>query len=102
MGAAPLLWPPLLFVVPTLHAEILSPEQQWAEENSLGSVESPTLSSSACNTDPGPVGPAPSQPREMTPTPAPILSGSANLPVQKPDPVPPGCPEPPEDRGGDF
>ncbi|XP_054366362.1 guanine nucleotide-binding protein subunit beta-like protein 1 isoform X2 [Mirounga angustirostris] len=70
------------------------PEQQWAKENSPGSVESPTLSTLACSTDPGPVGPTSSQPGEVTATSVPVLSGSANPPAQKPDPVPPGGPEP--------
>lgn len=39
------------------------------------------------------MGPASSQPGEVTPTIVPVLSGSANLPSQKPDPVPPGSPE---------
>lgn len=70
------------------------PEQQWAKENSPGSVESSILSTFTCSTDPGPVGPTSSQAGEVTPTSVPVLSGSANLPAQKPDPVPPGGPEP--------
>ena len=39
------------------------------------------------------MGSASSQPGEVTPTIVPVLSGSANLPSQKPVPVPPGSPE---------
>lgn len=69
-------------------------EQQLAKESSPGPAESPTLSSSACSTKPGLVGPASSQPRKGAPKYILVLAESANPPAQKLDPALPGSPEP--------
>lgn len=70
------------------------PEHQLAKESSPESMEPPALSSSACSTNPGPLGPASSQPEEVAPKPVPELSEPANPPAQKPNPALPGGPEP--------
>ncbi|KAM8812118.1 LOW QUALITY PROTEIN: protein Bop [Rhynchonycteris naso] len=70
------------------------PEQQLAKESNLGPTEPPALSSSECSPNPGLVGPASSQPREVAPKHVPILSEAAKPPAQKLDPAHPGRPEP--------
>ncbi|XP_036132820.1 protein Bop [Molossus molossus] len=70
------------------------PEQQMAKKSSPGPTEPPALSSSACSTNLDLVGPASSQPREVTPKPVLVLSESGDSPAQKPDPAHPRGPEP--------
>ncbi|KAM5312311.1 LOW QUALITY PROTEIN: protein Bop [Glossophaga mutica] len=70
------------------------PEQQLAKESSSGPAEPPALSSSACSTKPGLVGPASSQPREGAPKSVLVLPESANPPAQKLDLALPGSPKP--------
>lgn len=70
------------------------PEHQLAKESIPESLEPPALSSSACSTNPGPLGPASSQAEEVAPKPVPELSEPANPPAQKPNPALPGGPEP--------
>jgi hypothetical protein len=59
------------------------PEQQLAKETTPMPQESPTQACSADSTDAGPVGPAASQPKDVTPKPAPTSSEISNLPAQQ-------------------
>ncbi|XP_036923234.1 LOW QUALITY PROTEIN: protein Bop [Sturnira hondurensis] len=72
---------------------IALPEQQLAKESSPGPAEPPALSTSACGTKPGLVGPASSQPREGAPKSVLVLPESANPLALKLDLALPGSPE---------